>query len=399
VVWGWIVTGVALVRIVVVALGRIGAVRALSRGRVGTTLRAVTAVAAIAVLVTAGVSTVRANWRTGAAVSADPAYVPAPELGGYLPRAFAPQVDAIKGRDISVIEEYMGLAGAVNGPNRSLRVDSVIAALGSQRAAFAEQMAKRPDLVVTTVPEVDPWVRWSVSANWWFYRELFRSYAPVQSSPLTLNWRPATPATWAPVPCAVRGQQVVLGAPSAGLYEVTLDYRGPGRNSRSYSMIENNINVVETARGYLTLDPGARRQRFPVAVHDPGAGSTVLSLKNVSKDGGRLTDLESCTALAVTVPQGADTMTVYSGLLLTPVDLTDATWVRGIKRSQAGLFIYNTDKDRAALERASAVRFEDGETRRIADVTVNGYYINVLLGGSPLDPGVAGAPHSFTLVD
>ncbi|MGY1804701.1 hypothetical protein ACI78T_15580 [Blastococcus sp. SYSU D00922] len=399
VAWGWIVTGVALARLVVVLLGRIGAVRAASRGVPGIALRAVGAAVVVVALVVAGISTVRANWRAGSTVAADPAYVVDPELGGFLPRGFEEQVEAARDLDGTVIEEYMGLTGAVHGPNPAVPVDSVIAALGSQRSVFAEQMAKRPDLVVTTVPEVDPWVRWSVSANWWFYRELFRSYAPEVSSPLTLDWTPTEPATWESVPCAVRGQQVELAAPAPGLYEVTLDYRGPGRNSRSYTMIENNINVVETARGWLALDPGAQRQQFPVAVHDAGSGTTVLGLRDISKDGGRLTELRSCTASAITAPDGADTMTVYSGLGFTPVDLTDASWERGVHRTDAAFFVYNTDKDRAALEDAGAVRFSDGEVREITGVEVNEFYLNVHVEGPPLDPGTAGAPHSFTLVD
>jgi hypothetical protein len=398
--WGWIVTGVAVVRLVVVALGRIGGLRALLTGtRAGAVLRAVAVATVVTALVVAGVSTVRANWRAGAAVTADPAYVHVPELGGYLPRAFERQVDAVEGWDGTVVEEYTGLAGSVNGPNRALPVDSVIAALGSQREVFAEQLAERPDLVVTTVPEVDPWVRWNVSANWWFYRDLFRSYEPEKVSPMAVHWTPGETAVWESVPCAVRGQQVELDAPSAGLYEVTLDYRGPGRNSRSYSMIGNNLNVVQGARGWLALDPGARQQRFPVAVHHPGAGSTVLPMQEVSKDGGRLTELESCTAVAITPPEGADTLEVYSSLLLTPVDLTDNTWERGVHRTEAGFFIYNSDMDLAALQAAGSVRFADGETREITAVEVNQHYINVFLEGRPLDPEDAGAPHQFTLVD
>lgn len=30
------------------------------------------------------------------------------------------------------------------------------------------------------------------------------------------------------------------------------------------------------------MDPGAREQRFPVAVRDPGAGTTVLTTRDVS---------------------------------------------------------------------------------------------------------------------
>jgi hypothetical protein len=197
-------------------------------------------------------------------------------------------------------------------------VDSVIAALGRQREAFGERLADRPGLVVTTAPETNEWVTWNLSANWWFYRDLFQGYAPVPASPLTLGWTPAEPATWAEVPCRTEGSDVVVQAPSAGLYEVTLHYQGPGRGARAFTMVQNDVNVAEDAGGFVSLDPGARVQRFPVAVRDPGAGTTVLATRDVPGDDGPLTTLGSCSAASIAYPAGADTAAVYGRLLAPP---------------------------------------------------------------------------------
>ncbi len=83
-------------------------------------------------------------------------------------------------------------------------------------------------------------------------------------------------------------------------------------------MVQNSVNVAEDADGFVALDPGAREQRFPVAVRDPGSGTTVLATRDVPADDGPLTTLESCSASAITFPAGADTAAVYGRLLAPP---------------------------------------------------------------------------------
>ena len=105
---------------------------------------------------------------------------------------------------------------------------------------------------MTTAPQATDWVTWNLSANWWFYRDLFQGYTPVRTSPQTLGWTPATPATWAGVPCRTEGSEVVVEAPAAGLYEVTLRYQGPGRGARAFTMVQNDVNVAVDAGGSKT---------------------------------------------------------------------------------------------------------------------------------------------------
>ncbi|MGY1601129.1 hypothetical protein [Geodermatophilus sp. SYSU D00815] len=311
--WGDVVVVLVAVRLVHLGLGRLGRAGSPGRRRAGAGLRAVLAVATVVALVLADRAAVTDSRTAGRALAADPAVAREPGLGGYLGLEWRGHLDLFRDRQDAVVEEYMGLAGALVPDRNGLPVDSVIAALGEQRDVFAERMAARPDVVVTTAPEVGPLVTWSLSANWWFYRTLFRSYAPARTSPTTLVWTPVEPASWQGVPCRVRGDEIVLGAPTPGLYEVTLDYRGPGAGSREYSMVQNNISLGR--EGFLPLDPGAGRQQFPVAVHDAGAGSTTLGLRDVSAGREPLTTLESCRASAVTPPEGAGTLEIYRGIL------------------------------------------------------------------------------------
>ncbi|MEI4272306.1 hypothetical protein TEK04_11295 [Klenkia sp. LSe6-5] len=390
VLWGWLVGALLVARLVIWGVRRLAGQVALPRAA----SRAVAAVA-VATLAASGAAAVYEARATGGDLArAGGVYVP--ELGGLLPPDFLDQVEAVDGVD--VVEEYSGLAGALNGPTEALNVDSVIAALGGERDAFADFMQQPHDLVVTTAPSIS-WTSWGMGANWWFYRELFRAYEPTLSSPLTVNWTPAAPREWLPVPCDVVGGHVELTTPDTGMYEVDLTYDGPGRGSRSFSMIENNLTAVASAEGFLALDPGADEQSFPVIIRDTGEGSRTLSVRDVSGGDGEVTRLVSCTASLVRFPAGAATQEIYSSYFRAPIDFTDANWDRGISRGEAGFFIYYTEMNWSDLQSATAVRFADGEVRRIVDLQRTGTYgdlINVWLSGPPLDPDAIGAPNEIT---
>lgn len=400
VLWGYIVVGIAMARVVTVAFLR--AVRtdpSPSAGRWWETgLRAGLAVLVVVSLVVVDRSAVRNERASGAQLASDSSQVYVPQLGGYIDKAFLPQLRAVRGQTQGVVEEYMGLAGAIDGPRRDLPVDSVIAALGSQRKVFAAEMARHPDMVVTSAPSMSDWVTWNLSANWWFYRTLFKSYAPVQTSPTTLLWRPATPTTWSSVPCTISGSTVELTVPAAGIYELTLNYRGPGTGARAFTMVQNNINL-EDPRTMVALDPGARTQQLPVAVQNPSGGRIVLHTVNVPGNRGRLTDFTSCSALRVTPPAGAQTMRLYSRLFPTPEGYTDSTWKNGVSRSRAEFFVVDSGTNDAAFKAAREVKFADGEVRRIQRLEPSGPYLNVYVDGPPLDPDKVGYPHRYGLID
>jgi hypothetical protein len=310
--WGHAVSAVALVRLAAHALAHVPAHRMLTRA-----LRVTVTVAMVAVMVVAGGAIAQHARQAGGVLAADPRYHYDEALGGFLDSAFISQVRTARETEPRAVEEYLGLSGVVDGPQTAL-VDSVIAALGRQREPFAAQLAERPELVVTTAPDTTNWVTWNLSANWWFYRDLFRGYAPVLTSPQTVSWTPVEPTDWTEVPCRTEDAQIVVETPDAGLYEVALQYKGPGRIARAFTMVENHINIASDARGFVSLDPGGREQRFPVAVRDPGSGVTVLDTRDISADDGPLTRLESCTAAAITYPVNADTADVYSRLPAPP---------------------------------------------------------------------------------
>jgi hypothetical protein len=235
--------------------------------------------------------------------------------GGYLRTDWLAHTDSAREFD-DYVEEYTGLATAQQGPNDGLQVDSVIHALGRQRSAFMDRMARRPEIVVTTAPDYGTWPSWGVSANWWFYRGLFAGYLPQRTSPSTVVWRRNQPVDWEPVSCRVVDSAVLLQAPEAGLYDVTIYYAGPGRNARAFTMLRNNINRAADANGYVALDPGATSQRVPVSV--PMPGEVVLDTLDRPATGTSHTELRGCVAHRVTAPAGAETLRLYASLLGLP---------------------------------------------------------------------------------
>jgi hypothetical protein len=339
-------------------------------------------------------------------LAADPHYVFDDGLDGYLDARYADHVAMARANHDTVVEEYFGLWSAVDGPNENLKVDSVIHALGSQRQAFADYVAKeRPDKVVTTSPEMDDgWTPWNLSANWWLYHDLLKSYRPEQTSPMALTWTRTQPAAWTSVPCRIDGYKVQLSAEESGLYEVALQYQGPGAGSRAFTMVRNYLNTPG-ADGYLALDPGATSQAFPVYVHDVREGITNLPLKDVPS-GRRLTRLSGCTASAIAVPKGAETMDVFGGMLRstsilpywgTPVDVSFGAWRHGTNTERAAILLPRNDKDLRKLLASDRVRFSDGTERTIERLQLAGAWISVSLSGDALDQDVAAYPQPLWL--
>ncbi len=258
-----------------------------------------------------------------AALEQDAEYIWHAQLGGYVDVDFVYHLSLAPSNGTKLLEEYSGLLTAVSGPRTDTTVDSVIHALGSQRQEFHRSVSSRPQTVVTSSVEIGPWVTWGLSANWWFYRDLFKHYSPIQSSPYTYVWTEAKHRAWPVVSCRVEGNVVSIDIPRPGLYEVSLNYVGPGRGSRIFSMVRNNINIASLGGdGYVALDPSANSQSFPVFV----ASNTKLNegfeldLKDVgSRSSFNVTQLVSCVAREIVFPEGANTEKLYFPLLSSAV--------------------------------------------------------------------------------
>jgi hypothetical protein len=320
------------------------------------------------------------------------------ELGGYINALYDKKID---NPDANFLEEYAGLRSIINGYRSNVRVDSVIHALGSERKVFEKAFESKPEVVITSSPYVGEWFRWSISANWWFYRHLFKEYTPSKNSPTTLIWNKGSVLAWPSRSCNVTegGQGISIGAKEDGLYDVEIGYKGPGNLSRSFSVIQNNISYVGDARGFLSLNPAAKSQSFIAAGIQ---GGTTLKLMNVSSVDKELTEIEFCRANLITYAPESNTEEYFTYLFKpesTPFNLTDSNWIKGVSRVNASFFVTNSYFNRNVFKVNSLCQFQTGEQRIIVRVLEAGPYLNVFLSGDKLNPNKVGNPKQFKILE
>ena len=99
-------------------------------------------------------------------------------------------------------------------------------------------------------------------------------------------------------------------------------------------------------------------------------------------------------------------MTVFGGVMRagnvlpyrgTPAEATFRKWEDGINTENAALLLPRSEKNLRRVLAADTVRFDDGDTRTIQDVTLTSSYVVVELDGDVLDPDVAAYPRPLWL--
>lgn len=108
-----------------------------------------------------------------------------PTLGGWIgdqAEKLATEEAMLAGR--SVWSSYASALEAMTGQFQPSGTDYIIHVMGdAQRSRYLQQFQTGTfDWVETPSPKVAPPERWSRNANWWFYRELYRSWEPVNTT-------------------------------------------------------------------------------------------------------------------------------------------------------------------------------------------------------------------------
>jgi hypothetical protein len=326
------------------------------------------------------------------------------ELGGYLPTAWLNHVEMARSmKDANVIEEYWGIWGGVTHNKSGLPVDSVIHALGSTREKFKTQMLELPDHVITSSQQVSGlWFGWNLSANWWFYKTLLQNYEYQQTSPSTYFWSKRSEAdVWPSVGCHIEndatGRGVVIEADHVGYYEVTLARSGTQvLNSRSLLLVKNNLNYA-FIDGYVSINPHAQEQSFPVRLWNPRQHLDFKLLGAV--DSSSDIPFDTCQAREV-VTDLKNFLPALSDVADSAFDLTDPNWVNGVAKGWAtAFFISNTSENISQFSIGRKVKFKDGTVRAIFKQEPSGVYLNIFLEGTPLDGSVVGYPHKLQVID
>ena len=321
------------------------------------------------------------------------------ELGGYLPVAWEKHVGMARASQSNTpIEEYWGLWSSITRKPQNTPTDSVIHALGKTRDLYEKLIRAFPDTVITTPhSESTTWQPWNLSANWWFYRTLLANYTPTKTSPSTLVWRKSDTIVWPEAKCTVTNGElpfISVETKTPGFYEVTLDYKSNGLNSRTLVLVRNGLNFALGANGYLSMNLRATHMAFPVV--STTEENTVIDFQLVSATNNlSQLHLEQCQAKKILFKNSEVIPSSYFGASDTAYDLTDENWINGIAIRWAGFFVGNTAANLAELTPGKKISFVDGSERVIIKQTKNGPYLNIDLSSPPLDGAKVGYPKKF----
>jgi hypothetical protein len=124
------------------------------------------------------------------------------ELGGSLPENHREAVDFARRvrremdaagvpADRRLFSTYATAIDAIAGAVQPTRQDYIIHALGQRnRSSYLETFIKgRYQYATTPNPDLIVWETWNERVNWWFYRELYRRYAPVEDVSYARIWK------------------------------------------------------------------------------------------------------------------------------------------------------------------------------------------------------------------
>lgn len=228
-----------------------------------------------------------------------------PELGGYLNKEWKDYINlARKTNANQVFEEYWGLWSATRKVFPTWPVDSVIHALGSTRLVAAKNLQSADTIISTRYSTSPAWQPWNLSQNYWFYEYLLKNWTPLYLSPATIVWQKSESTRPSKsIDCHFDHKGIpllMLNAQDSGFYEIEMEYNFSG-TGRALIMVRNNLSFGADAGGYVSIDPKARRVKFPVYI--PKAGVAPLDIKFIGTSYNNF-QINSCSAQKISLVDG-----------------------------------------------------------------------------------------------
>lgn len=330
------------------------------------------------------------RFRDDSAVAAnDPSRIYVSELGGYLPTNWRWYVEEARLFQSTVIEEYWGIFSAIQGRNGMFPVDSLIHALGTTRDEAKKRLQSNPpESLITTRMGYSGWQAWSLSSNWWFYREAILNYTPVRSSFTSVIW---TRKNWTtathPVNCLVNDGYAEFFAPEAGLYEISITLEGNPPAGRHLLFTRNRIVHAMRSEGYLSLPTNGLEKVFPMLAMEPGTQPIELRYQGIS--GATHPSVARCSA---TYYDFKHPDVLHKPALHSTVSVNNRFWQNGVSLSGPMLLFMDTPQNRARYQTNKTLLFIDGSKRQISRVEQVPPYLEVYYSGWRLPTNTIGSP-------
>ncbi len=319
-----------------------------------------------------------------------------PELGGYLPIQWKDYVKLAREKaDKVVYEEYWGLWSAVQNKVPIFPVDSAISALGSTRELISEDLDKIDLFITTRHSFAGGWQSWSLSQNYWLYGKILNNYTPFAYSPATIIWQKNTTAEQIQdVSCNVDKQKnsISLNAPSEGFYEISVNYRVPGKE-RTLLLAENNISFGGDANGNISLNTSQNYAKFPIYVANKE--NHVVNFKLIPRK--NITDfIIACSSIKITL-SNSEALALPDASFY--ANLTDNNYDHGIGIRHAGFLLPNKTYFRDKFSIGKIVLMPNGEKRNIKWIGEDGQLLSIVVSGDILNAKEVGFPTNLKTAD
>lgn len=321
--------------------------------------------------------------------ASDPSRIYVAELGGYLPANWRWYVDEARSSQSSAAEEYWGIFSAIQGRNGIFPVDSLIHALGATREEAKRRLvSNHPETLITTRMGYSGWQAWSLSSNWWFYREAILNYTPTHSSFTSVIWkRKNWPTATHPIDCPVKDGHAEFFAPEAGLYEISVTLESNAPVGRHLLFTRNRIVHAMRSEGYLSLPTSGLEKVFPMLAMEPGIQPIELRYQGNVKAATPKVARCSVTYYDFEHPDVLPRPTLHS-----TVSVNNRFWENGVSLSGPILLFMDTPQNRMRYQADKTLLFIDGSKRQISRVEQVAPYLEVYYSGWRLPTSTIGSP-------
>ena len=301
-------------------------------------------------------------------------------LGGYLPASWKPFLVFLdENRNKSFLEEYWGIASAYLHRNSDWKVDSVIHAFNKTREDSSHKILDK-DFIITSSSAMD-WTIWSISQNYWFYKEVFHNYDFCFSvSDTVFVWKKREmPRVFQDAENChlIDSKSFQIDAP--GLYEIHLEYDYTPR-FHSLLVLDSPLDLPH----FVSFPPYQKSFDFLVSCYE----TKVFSLQNF------------CTPAHFSVKAVEarkvrdDIESIYD--LWRFFYLTDDKWERGYYRESGGFMVRNTKENSRRYAVGAFVRSPDESLRQITQVWEFPDYLSVFTKGDSFVASVF--PHQLEVI-
>jgi hypothetical protein len=342
------------------------------------------------------------------------------ELGGWLPIYWKKSIDIAKNikEELSsvsseqrMLSTYSSGMDVVAGAFNPTKVDYIIHVLGDEaRDDYLRKFREtKPQYITTLREDFTDWETWVRRTNWWFYRDFFNDYEPVEATFYNIIWRrleQSKRVNKEAVICEIlpeNNHRVNLKIKTENMVaddrtyyvELALNYSLSVQSTGVPLIGERGlVNAIEnqTALSKWIAQPNNRKYGLPpghenwyIPIEHILGTPSILVIESYPENRSQLV-IKSCEARLI-APVNDFTFTGE----FRAENINSHNYIHGISVNQLAGFIINDQQIRSELYPGMELKFAYSGRRKIIEIKDN----QVIVSGSPLSPDGDGYPHAI----